>query len=313
MNSAHIRDLLAGNSPTLSFEFFPPKTKAAKKNLHATLDELANTNPDFVSVTYGAMGSTRDTTKEIVSEISSTKPFPAMAHLTCVGHAKKELLDLLDEYATAGVNNILALSGDPIEGENSNDEFKYAVELVELIRQHPHDFSIGVAAHPEVHPRSNDKAKDRKHLAQKLSLADFAITQFFFYSKHYFEMVQDLAELGVEKPVIAGVIPVISTDNVLRFSKMNEVEVNQDLMEKIDNTNDNVVNNSVNGEVKGGGNKNKFGDKKFNLAVDYAWELMEELLEGRSGSSAPGIHIYTLNQAVAGSELSSRMRKYRQK
>ena len=277
----YIRDLFKTDSkPILSFEFFPPKTQQAEENLYKTLEDLAQADPDFVSVTYGALGSTRHTTKEIVINLSNNNPFPAMAHLTCVGHSRLEIAQLLDEYAEAGVDNLLALSGDPIELESGQkSDFHYAMDLVEMILDHPHDFSIGVAAHPEVHPRSKDRKSDRKHLAEKLELADFAITQFFFYSKYYVELVEELGELGVTKPIIAGVIPVISTETVLRFSKINKVEVNTEFIEQFENTDPQ--------------DRSAFG-------IDYAWNLIQEL-------EAPGIHIYTLNRSTAGLELASRL------
>ncbi len=282
---SHIRDLLGdstssnASAPCISFEFFPPKTEAAEKNLQAVLKELAVAAPDFVSVTYGAMGSTRDTTKGIVIEICQTMAFPAMAHLTCVGQSRESLNQLLDEYAEAGVDNILALSGDPVEQADGTradeDELKYAIQLVELVLNHPHDFSIGVAAHPEIHPRSSDARLDRKHLAEKLALADFAITQFFFYARHYFRLIEELGELGVTKPVIPGVIPVINTRTILQFSDFNKVEVDASLIEKLKA--------AVEPEVR------------LQIAIEHALEMSRELLAG----GAPGIHLYTLNQSPA--------------
>src|SRR5690606_8246902 len=214
-----IRDLLAAGR-TLSFEFFPPRTDEAERQLEKAIHELAPLRPSFVSVTYGAGGSTRDRTRDIVVEICRTQPFPAMAHLTCTGHTRDEITALLDDYAANGVCNILALAGDPpadgsdpggdftyalepdelvrahpgdprdeitallddyaangvcnilalagdppADGSDPGGDFTYAIELVELVRAHPGDFSVGVAAHPELHPRSRgDREADRRHL-----------------------------------------------------------------------------------------------------------------------------------------------------
>src|SRR4051812_38948997 len=177
---ARIGDLLA-TRPTLSFEFFPPKTDEAERALEKAVAELAELRPSFVSVTYGAGGSTRERTRDIVVRINREQPFPAMAHLTCVGHTREQVQTLLDEYAASGVENILALGGEPpVDGSDARGDFVYATDLVEFVRAHPAGFSIGVAAHPELHPRSTDRAVDRRQLAAKLELADFGVTQFFF-------------------------------------------------------------------------------------------------------------------------------------
>jgi methylenetetrahydrofolate reductase (NADPH) len=176
-----ISDLLVAG-PTLSFEFFPPKSDEAERQLEKAIHELAPLRPSFVSVTYGAGGSTRDRTRDIVIEVNRSQPFPAMPHLTCSGHTRAQITELLDEYAAAGIHNILALAGDPpADGSEPGGDFTYATELVEMVRDHPGDFAIGVAAHPELHPRSDgDREADRRWLAAKLALADFALTQFFY-------------------------------------------------------------------------------------------------------------------------------------
>src|SRR5262245_31077136 len=163
--------------PTRSLEFFPPRTDDAERRFRAALDELCVLEPSFASVTYGALGSTQERTRELVVGMNEERPFPTMAHLTCVGHTRAEVDALLDQYAEAGVRNILALGGDPpADGSDPGGEFAYAIELVEIVRAHPAGFCVGVAAHPELHPRSPDRASDRRHLAAKLLMADFAIT-----------------------------------------------------------------------------------------------------------------------------------------
>src|SRR3954453_21775 len=177
---ARIADLLQAG-PTYSFEFFPPKTDEMERQLDKTIAELALLSPSFVSVTYGALGSTRERTKDVVIRINREQRFPCMAHLPCVGHTRADIASLLDEYAANGVENVLALGGDPpADGSDPGGDFVYASELIELVRAHPAGFSIGVAAHPELHPRSPDRESDRRYLAAKLATADFGITQFFF-------------------------------------------------------------------------------------------------------------------------------------
>ncbi|MEZ5382321.1 MAG: methylenetetrahydrofolate reductase [Microthrixaceae bacterium] len=272
---ARIDDLLR-TGPTLSLEFFPPKTERGVANLLATVDRLEDLEPDFVSVTYGAGGSTRDRTRDLVVTANRQRPFPVMAHLTCVGHTRAELTELLEDYAASGVRNILALAGDPpADGSPAGGDFTFAVELVELIRE-VGDFAVAVAAHPETHPRSPDRASDRRHLADKLAVADFAITQFFFSASDYFEMVEELAELGVDTPIVPGVIPVTNPASVARFADMAQATRPPKLWRRLEAVADNP-------------------DALLDAAVDAAAELAEELLAG----GAPGVHLYALNRAEA--------------
>ena len=270
---ARIVDLL-GAQNTLSFEFFPPTDDVAAKQLEKTLDQLAGLSPSFVSVTCGVGGDGHDRTHDIVTGICQDRPFPAMAHLTCVGHARQGVADLLDDYAAAGVANILALAGDPPDGSAISGDFRYASELVEVIREHPADFSVGVAAHPEVHPRSVDRASDRRHLAAKLSRADFAITQFFFDPADYVQLCDELAELGCHRPVIPGVMPVIWPKSIRRFADMNGSTVPEDLFSHLESLP---------------------APDRITAAAEAATELSQSLLN----AGAPGIHLYTLNRPEA--------------
>lgn len=268
-----VADLL-GAQPTLSFEFFPPADDVAAKQLSETLDELAPLAPSFVSVTCGVGGDGHDRTRDIVTDICQDRPFPAMAHLTCVGHTKRGIATLLDDYAAAGVANILALAGDPPDGSAISGDFRYASELVEVVRGHPAKFSIGVAAHPEVHPRSADRASDRRHLAAKLSQADFAITQFFFNPADYTRLCSELADLGCHQPVIPGVMPVIWPKSIRRYAKMNGSTVPEPLFTRLESLP---------------------APQRISAAAKAATELSQSLLE----AGAPGIHLYTLNRAEA--------------
>jgi methylenetetrahydrofolate reductase (NADPH) len=273
---ARIGDLLA-TRPTLSFEFFPPKTEEAERALEKTISELAELRPSFVSVTYGALGTTRDRTKDIVIRINRDQRFPAMAHLTCVGHTRADIAALLDEYAASGVENILALGGDPpADGSDPGGDFAYAIELVEVVKAHPAGFAIGVAAHPELHPRSTDRAEDRRHLAEKLELADFGVTQFFFELDPYLRMVDELADLGCDKPVLPGIMPVISVAGVTRMAAMNSTTIPEPLLERLHKAEDDP-------------------EEVARIGVDVATELGAALL----AEDAPGLHLYALNRSAA--------------
>lgn len=259
---------------TLSFEFFPPKTPEAMTGFNSAVDALAALDPDFVSITYGAGGSARDTTYDLVLQVDSRQKFPAMPHLTCVGHTRAELVDLLASYRANGIDNVLALAGDPpSDGSDSGGDFVYATELVELVRE-VGDFSIGVAAFPEVHPRSTDRSSDRKHLAAKLALADFGMTQFFFDVSHYKRLVEELSDLGCSVPLLTGVMPFVSVAGTRRMAKMNNTEIPAALQHQLD---------LVDGD----------GVATRELGVQVATELVGELLE----FGVPGVHLYAMNRA----------------
>ena len=211
------------------------RSEEAERQFHIAVGELVGLAPSFASVTYGALGTTRESTRELVVGMNADHPFPTMAHLTCVGHTHAEIVALLDDYSRRGVRNILALGGDPpADGSPPGGDFAHAIELVELIRAHPGGFCVGVAAHPELHPRSDDRDSDRRNLAAKLDLADFAVTQFFFDVDHYRRLVQDLADLGCDKPVVAGVMPFVSVAGLRRMAAMNRTDIPSDLSLRLD-------------------------------------------------------------------------------
>lgn len=270
-----IADLLDAG-PTLSFELFPPKTDDAERLLEKCVVELAELRPSFVSVTYGALGSTRERTRDVVVRINREQSFPAMPHLTCVGHTRADIAELLDQYAASGIENILALGGDPpADGSAANGDYQYAIELVEQVRAHPAGFSVGVAAHPEVHPRSPDRASDRRHLAEKLAAADFAMTQFFFAVDDYLRLVDELADLGCDKPVLPGVMPIASVAGVQRMAAMNGSVIPAPLLERLLAVADDPA------EVA-------------KIGVEVATELCAALL----ADDAPGLHLYALNRSA---------------
>jgi methylenetetrahydrofolate reductase (NADPH) len=275
-----IADLLAAGR-TFSFEFGPPRTDAAQLSLGRTITELEPLGPSFVSVTYGAGGSTRTRTQEVVTWIRKETSIPPMAHLTCQSHVRDEIVSLLEAYKEAGIENILALGGDPPKdpADVKPSDYTHACELIDELDTFNH-FSIGVAAHPEVHPRSPDRATDRRHLADKLRRADFAITQFFFEAEHWVRLVNELADLDVHKPVLPGIMPITNMALVRRMAELSGAEVPAWVVERIEIASDDP-------------------DELRKVGVEIATELCADLLE----AGAPGLHFYTLNRSTATREI----------
>jgi methylenetetrahydrofolate reductase (NADPH) len=284
---ARIAHLLE-RSRAYSFEFFPPKTDYAQLTLGRTIAELEPLGPSFVSVTYGAGGSTRARTHAVVEWVRKETAITPMAHLTCSSHTRAEITDILEKYAAAGVENILALGGDPSISTSSSSEppapsdYAHAIDLVEHIASFG-CFSIGVAAHPEVHPRAASRSADRRHLADKLRLADFAITQFFFEAEHYFALVDELDALGVNRPVIPGIMPVTNRAQVRRMAELSGAAFPAWLAERIDDADSEA--------------------DAARIGIDVATELCAELL----GAGAPGLHFFTMNRSGATREIYSRL------
>jgi len=268
-----IAELLAAGR-TFSFEFFPPKTDEARRQLEKAVHELAPLRPSFVSVTYGALGTTREFTRDAVVRINEEQPFPAMPHLTCVGHTRADIASLLDYYADNGIENILALGGDPpADGSDPGGDFTYATELIEIVRAHPAGFCVGVAAHPEVHPRSPDRATDRRLLASKLELADFAITQFSFLPEEQIRLRDELAALGCTTPVIPSVFPIVNVAGIKRMAAMNGSVIPEALLERLDRAAD--------------------PDEVTAIGVEAATEIAAQLLD----AGLPGLHLYPMNRS----------------
>lgn len=277
-----LAEAAAAKRPTLSVEFFPPKTSAGEEQLRRTLEDLRRSPVplDFVSVTYGAGGSTRERTRDLVVELNSAGDWPAMAHLTCIGHTKDDLVALLEDYRSAGVNNILALAGDPpADGTPATGDFTYAHELVDLIRsRRGAEVSIGVAAHPELHPRSPDRASDRRHLAEKLAKADFAVTQFFFDPAHYSTMIREVAAEtpagSRPNPILPGIMPLTNPEGTRRMAAMSGATFPEEAAARLAAVADDE-------------------GERHRLVVDHAVELCEQVLE----AGAPGLHLYGLNRS----------------
>lgn len=275
---ARISDLIAAGR-TYSFEFFPPQSQAAQMSLGRAIAELSPLAPSFVSVTYGAGGSTRERTREVVTWVRKETDITPMAHLTCQGHRRSEIKEILDNYADAGVENILALGGDvPLDGEVQPSDYTFASDLLDDVLADGR-FSVGVAAHPELHPRSPDRATDRRHLASKLGRSDFAITQFFFEVDVYVRMVDELRSLGVDKPVLPGIMPVTNKSQILRMAAMSGAAFPDWLAQRLE----------------------AFEDPEDirRVGVQAATELGQALLD----AGAPGLHFYTLNRSTATREI----------
>lgn len=270
---ARVIDSIADSSPSLSYEFFPPKSVAATDALLKQITLLEDSNPDFVSVTYGAGGTTRNRTASLVCGLSATRNYPVMPHLTAAGHTLAEVKEISHAYADAGVENMLVLGGDPPrKPSQAACDYRYATDLLADV-QSLQDFCVGVAAFPEIHPRSSSRRMDRVHLADKLESADFGITQFFFHADRWCEMMGELTVLGSSTPVIAGVLPVTNPDSARRFAAMNGTAVDEELFSRLESADSD--------------------EEREDIAVEHAVGLVNDLIE----AGAPGIHLYTLNQA----------------
>jgi methylenetetrahydrofolate reductase (NADPH) len=274
-----IVDVLAAG-PSHSFEFFPPKTPAAEAQLEETLRELEPLQPTFVSVTYGAGGSTRDKTHDIVTRINRETSLTAMAHLTCAAHTEEELTEILMRYRDAGIHNILALRGDPPKDlDLPPGDLAHATDLIDLIRD-VGDFSVGVAVHPEGHPASTEHAEDRRWQAAKLAAADFGISQFFFEADVWFAFLDDLREHGVETRVIPGIMPVLNVKSVKRMAEMSGADFPRALEQRLRAVEDDE-------------------DAMRAVGIEAATELCQELMAGGVDS----FHFYTLNRSSATREI----------
>ena len=288
-----IEDILAGSDePVFSFEFFPPRTPEGERMLQETLRTLRALEPSFVSVTYGAGGSTRDRTVEITKWIKQELGVEAMAHLSCVGTTREQLVEILDEVQAAGIDNVLALRGDPPRGETEwrphPGGLSYSTELAQLITER-YDFCIGAACFPEVHPEAPDLAHDLRFLKEKIaSGARFLITQLFFDNALYFDFVAEARSVGIDLPIIPGIIPVTDVNQIKRFTTMCGASIPPALLEQLERRADDP-------------------DAVIQLGVAYATLQCADLL--RRG--APGIHFYTLNRSPATRAIVSALKLHR--
>jgi methylenetetrahydrofolate reductase (NADPH) len=283
----HIRKLLGRGRPTFSFEFFPPKSEEAAKQLEQTIADLRELNPSFVSVTYGAGGSTRERTIEIVTRVKRETGIEAMAHLTCVGSTRDDLGAVLDKIRDAGIENVLALRGDPPKGQTEfkpvEGGFRYAIELVNFIRDRYNSaLCLGGAGYPEKHPECGNPAVDLMNLKRKVEAGlDFVITQLFFDNRRYFEFIERAHHVGIQAPIIPGIMPITNASQAERFG----ATIPFALAEELDR---------------------RRADPRavMELGVAHATAQCIELLE----RGVPGIHFYTLNRSTATREIYTALR-----
>ncbi len=266
--------------PSFSFEFFPPKDEAGFRMLYETIERLKGLDPAFVSVTYGAGGSTRRKTVDLVVKIKREIGIEGMAHITCVGATREEIDTVLQEIREGGIDNILALRGDPPKGEKGfrpvPGGFRYASELVAFIRER-YDFCIGVAGYPEGHRESPSLEKDIEYLKKKVDAgADFIITQLFFDNRLFFDFLDRAEKAGIGVPIIPGIMPIINFNQIKRFTEMCGATIPETLLLELEDLRDDP-------------------EAVEAYGVEYAIAQCEELLEAR----VPGIHFYTLNRSRA--------------
>ena len=278
--------------PVFSFEFFPPKTEEGERQLFHTVEALRPLGPAFVSVTYGAGGSDRARTVALVKRLKRDVEVEPVAHVTCVGSPREEIARVLDEVAEAGIQNVLALRGDPPRGETAfvphPDGFRHASELVAFVRSRPSRwrFCVGAAAYPEGHVETRDLAQDLVHLKAKVDAgSDFLVTQLFFENQHYFRFVERARAAGIGVPVIPGIMPLTSVEQIERFTAMCGASIPPPLQAAL--------------EVR-----RADPDASLQFGVAYASLQAAELIRG----GAPGIHFYTLNRSPSSRAILAALR-----
>jgi methylenetetrahydrofolate reductase (NADPH) len=284
-----IVDKLKGKSPAISFEFFPPKGPEGVESLFATVAELSPFEPTYVSVTYGAGGSTRQRTVDLVGRIQRDVGIDAMAHLTCVGATQSELSGVLDQLEAAGVSNVIALRGDPPKGSTSfvtpPGGFGHASELAAFVKRRG-TFCVAGACYPEKHPESPSLDADLAMLKRKVDAgAEFLITQLFFDNADYFRFVEKARAIGIDVPIIAGIMPITNVSQAKRFTAMCGARVPDALMQKLEPVAEDA-------------------DAVAEIGVQHALAQCRELLE----KGVPGVHFYTLNRSRATVEILRRLR-----
>jgi methylenetetrahydrofolate reductase (NADPH) len=287
-----INELLDGDEPTFSFEFFPPKTAAGEENFERALQELAPLEPSFVSVTYGAGGTTRDKTVETVRHIKEHHGLEAMAHFTCVGATTEELRATLEEIRGTGIENVLALRGDPPRGETewvaSEGGLEYSHQLVSLLRD-DYDFAIAAACFPETHIHATSPEDDLRYLKQKVDAGvDYLITQLFFDNQLYFDFVQRARAIGITVPIIPGVMPITGYGQIARITSLCGATMPEHVLTELDARQDDA-------------------EAVAEFGVSYATMQCADLL----AKGAPGIHFCTLNRSPATRAILSALRLWR--
>jgi methylenetetrahydrofolate reductase (NADPH) len=277
----HIREKLAAHRPSLSFEFFPPKDEIGFWDLYKTIESLKPLGPTYVSVTYGAGGSTRRKTVELVDRIKNDIGIEPVAHLTCVGHTRDEIAGILDELRARRVENILALRGDPPQGQShftpTAGGFEHANELVSFIRSRGDNVCIGAACYPEKHPEAPDGEVDLANLKRKVDAGvDFLISQLFFDNNHFLQFRERAAKAGISVPIIAGIMPIVSVSQVKRFTQMCGATIPGELLRRIEAVEDDA-------------------EAVRHIGMYHSTQQCLDLLK----HDVAGIHFYTLNRSTA--------------
>jgi methylenetetrahydrofolate reductase (NADPH) len=285
-----IADVFRSQAQTFSFEFFPPKTEQDVEDLFVRARELRAFAPSFISVTYGAGGSTRKNTIDLVCRFQIELGMVAMAHVTCVGHSQAELQEVLTELRDRGIENVMCLRGDPPRGQTAfvpaPDGFSHACELVTLARS-VGDFCIGVAGYPEPHPECPDKQLDLEHLKAKVDCgADFVTTQLFYDNRDYFDFIERARKMGIHQRIVPGIMPIINYRQIARIAQMCGATIPTALRERLEPVADDPP-------------------AALEIGIDWAWRQCEELLAG----GAPGIHFYTMNRSQATQQIFARLRE----
>lgn len=286
----HIVDALHGPGPVFSFEFFPPKTAGEARLLERTIAELADLEPTFVSVTDRAGSAAQGLTREVAARIASETGFSVMGHLTCRAHARDRMRAMLADLRDAGIDNVIALRGDPPAGDTPftppADGFTWAEELIRFIRAEGFDFCIAAACYPEGHPEAEDRAADIGHLIRKVDAGvDFLITQLFLENAYYFDFVAQARARGITTPIIAGIMPITNLKQVPRFTREWNVTIPTRLLLQLERC-------STDAEV-------------FDVGLRWATAQCRELL----ARGAPGIHFYTLNRSPAARRVLESLKK----
>jgi methylenetetrahydrofolate reductase (NADPH) len=284
-----IADQLRSGHPVFSFEFFPPKTDDGYDKLWAVLGELRSLRPGFVSVTWGAGGGTRQRTVELTARIQRELGLEAMAHLTCVGATRDELARVLDELAEAGIRNVLALRGDPPQGERqfvpTEGGLAHASDLVAFVRSRG-DFCVGAACYPEGHVEAASRYQDLHHLRRKVDAgADFLVSQLFFDNRHYFDFVDRARAAGIEVPIVPGIMPIQGVEQIKRFTRMCGASIPEGLLAELEK-------------------RASQPERVQELGTVHATIQALGLLQG----GAPGVHFYTLNRSTASREILTAIR-----
>ncbi len=285
MNERNIAKKFGGSSPVFSVEFFPPKTEEGARQILRTAAKLRDVSPDYVSITYGAGGSSRERTMDYGLLLRDIFGYVVMPHLTCVGHSKAEIAEIVEKLSREGISNIMALRGDPPKNmpdfRPSPDGYAHANELVAFIRQNYPNMGIGCAGYPEKHPEAPSIESDIANLKRKVDCgADFVVSQLFYDNAHFFDFVEKCRAAGIDKPMIAGLMPALSLKQVLNFKNMCGTDIPRELLARLESAKDDA-------------------DAK-RIGLDWSRAQIDSL---RASGVAAGIHLYILNRAESALEL----------